>query len=228
MTDIEKIEYAKSFIDKLANGINPLDNSNVPEGDIVNNVRLSRCFFFVSDVLRQVIENGGVVSSKITAKVKKQSFILTQEQREKIVTNDNPMTISEITDYLNSLIDLEATKKISSTTITNWLIEKGFLINVTVNGKNRKKPTEYGNEIGISTIEKHGMYGLYTVIIYNASAQQFIYDNIDDILALKNMDKWYEKNNYYYIALGYSIVMFMPGKFNKSWIFGERGRIYWR
>ena len=189
MTDIEKIEYAKSFIDKLANGINPLDNSNVPEGDIVNNVRLSRCFFFVSDVLRQVIENGGVVSSKIAAKVKKQSFILTQEQREKIVTNDNPMTISEITDYLNSLVDLEATKKISSTTITNWLIEKGFLINVTVNGKNRKKPTEYGNEIGISTIEKHGMYGLYTVIIYSASAQQFIYDNIDDILALKNMDK---------------------------------------
>ena len=189
MTDIEKIEYAKSFIDKLANGINPLDNSNVPEGDIVNNVRLSRCFFFVSDVLRQVIENGGVVSSKTTAKVKKQSFILTQEQREKIVTNDNPMTISEITDYLNSLVDLEATKKISSTTITNWLIEKGFLINVTVNGKNRKKPTEYGNEIGISTIEKHGMYGLYIVIIYSASAQQFIYDNIDDILALKNMDK---------------------------------------
>lgn len=27
MTELEKIEYAKSFIDKLANGINPLDDT---------------------------------------------------------------------------------------------------------------------------------------------------------------------------------------------------------
>jgi hypothetical protein len=53
MTELEKIEYAKGFIDKLANGINPIDNSIVPEDDIVNNVRLSRCFFYVSDILRQ-------------------------------------------------------------------------------------------------------------------------------------------------------------------------------
>lgn len=44
MTELEKIEYAKSFIDKLANGINPLDDTPISETDIVNNVRLSRCF----------------------------------------------------------------------------------------------------------------------------------------------------------------------------------------
>ena len=58
MTELEKIAYAKSFIDKLANGINPVDDTPIPEGDIANNVRLSRCFFYVSDILRQVIENG--------------------------------------------------------------------------------------------------------------------------------------------------------------------------
>ena len=52
MTELEKIAYAKSFIDKLANGINPVDDSPVPETDIVNNVRLTRCFFYVSDILR--------------------------------------------------------------------------------------------------------------------------------------------------------------------------------
>lgn len=189
MTELEKIEYAKSFIDKLANGINPLDNSNVPDGDIVNNVRLSRCFFFVSDILRQVIENGGVVSAKQTPSKKKENFILTKEQREKITVSEKSLSISEITDYLNSIVDLEVTKKISSTTITNWLVEKGFLINVTINGKNRKKPSEFGNKIGISTVEKSGMYGIYTMIIYDSSAQQFIYDNIDEILAFKNANK---------------------------------------
>ena len=47
MTELEKIERAKMYMDKLANGINPIDDSVVPDEDIVNNVRLSRCFFFV-------------------------------------------------------------------------------------------------------------------------------------------------------------------------------------
>ena len=64
MTELEKIEYTKSFIDKLANGINPLDDNPIPENDIANNVRLSRCFFYVSDILRQVIENGGIAKEK--------------------------------------------------------------------------------------------------------------------------------------------------------------------
>ena len=63
MTELEKIERARMYIDKLANGINPIDDTVVPDGDIINNVRLSRCLFFVSDVLRQVIENGGMRSA---------------------------------------------------------------------------------------------------------------------------------------------------------------------
>ena len=60
MTELEKIAYAQTFIEKLANGINPLDDTPIPEGDIANNVRLSRCFFFVSDVLKKVCDNGGI------------------------------------------------------------------------------------------------------------------------------------------------------------------------
>lgn len=189
MTELEKIEYAKSFIDKLANGINPIDNTNIPDGDIVNNVRLSRCFFYVSDILRQVIENGGVSANNKSKNKKKQTFILTQEQREKITLSQKPLTVSDITDNLNSLIDLETTKKLTIGSISNWLLEKGFLINVVVNGKNKKRPTENGIKIGISSVEKSGMYGTYTMIVYDQQAQQFIYDNIDDIISYKNSDK---------------------------------------
>ena len=68
MTEIEKIKYAKIFIDKLANGINPLDDSPVPENDIVNNVRLSRCFFYVSGSLSEVIEKGGTSNYPVKQK----------------------------------------------------------------------------------------------------------------------------------------------------------------
>ena len=58
MTELEKIAYAKSFIDKLAQGINPLNDTPIPDNEVVNNPRLCRCFFYVSEVLAQVIING--------------------------------------------------------------------------------------------------------------------------------------------------------------------------
>lgn len=35
MTELEKVAYAKNFIDKLANGINPIDDSAVKSDDII-------------------------------------------------------------------------------------------------------------------------------------------------------------------------------------------------
>ena len=140
MTELEKIEYAKSFIDKLANGINPLDDSPIPDNDIANNVRLSRCFFYVSDILRQVIENGGVQPAKVT-KQRKKEFALSDGEREKVQISETPLTVSEISNYLNNLVDLETTKKISAATINNWLLNLQLLEVVSQpNGKMRKMP----------------------------------------------------------------------------------------
>ena len=114
MTELEKIEYAKSFIDKLANGINPIDGTQIPEGDIVNNVRLSRCFFYVSDILRQVIENGGVNAPQYVKRIKKLPFSLTEEQKTCLIASERSKSISEIADRLNELIDQEVMSKISA------------------------------------------------------------------------------------------------------------------
>ena len=48
MTELEKIEQAKMYMDKLANGINPIDDTMAPDDDLINNVRLSRCFLLMS------------------------------------------------------------------------------------------------------------------------------------------------------------------------------------
>ena len=184
MTELEKIEYAKSFIDKLANGINPLDDSPVPDNDIVNNVRLSRCFFYISDILRQVVVNGGISTPK-TAKQRKKEFSLTEEERAKIEISDKPLTISEITKYLNSIVDLETTKKLSTKAISEWLISIGLLKQIIVSDKGRKVPTQQGIEMGIFTQEKMGQYGPYMAVLYSQQAQRFIYDNLEAITSSK-------------------------------------------
>ena len=63
MTELEKSRRAKLYIDKLANGINPIDDSPVPEQDVVNQVRVSRCLFFVSQILGQVEQQGWMIKN---------------------------------------------------------------------------------------------------------------------------------------------------------------------
>lgn len=55
-TDIDqkKLKVATDWISKLANGMNPIDGSTLPDNDIVNNVHISRCLFFVSNLLEDI------------------------------------------------------------------------------------------------------------------------------------------------------------------------------
>lgn len=139
MTELETLERAKLYIDKLANGINPLDDTVVPENDTINNVRLSRCLFYVSDVLRQVIENGGVVKAKSK---KKEAFNITLEAIQKFQFSDTPIPASKIAEHINSLIDTEKMKKISYKHITDWLTSLDMLaIHTRLDGSQTKRPT---------------------------------------------------------------------------------------
>ncbi len=181
MTELEKIAYAKSFIDKLANGYNPLDGLPLAEYDVVNNVRLSRCLFYVSDILRQVIENGGIAQPK---KKSKSAFYITQDQLSGYEYLEWPIPISVITKKINALIDTEQMKQLNYKQLTGWLISIGALIEqATPDGKKQKRPTDVGKQLGISVETRNGMHGEYQVVLYNKNAQSFILDNIEAIIS---------------------------------------------
>ncbi len=186
MTELEKIAYTKEFIDKLANGINPLDDTPIPDGDIMNNVRLSRCMFYVSDILRRVMENGGVERKKI----ERIPFFITPEQLARYEFGTNSISASEIARKIYALADNTAMKKLGYRAITSWLTEAGMLYRVeNSQGKSRLLPTEEGLRLGIARERKMGQYGEYESVVYNRAAQQFILDNMDAIIALKNAEK---------------------------------------
>lgn len=168
------------YIDKLANGINPLDDTPVAENDVVNNVRISRCLFFVSDTLRRVLENGGISTYE---KIRKSEFNITAEELEKFEFSDKPIPVSEIAKRVNALTDTVISKKFSHRMVADWLIEIGMLVEVeNAGGKKSKRPTAEGNELGISVEERMGQNGPYQVVIYNKSALKFIVDNVFAIL----------------------------------------------
>ncbi len=181
MTQQELAQRAKGYMDALANGIDPITGRELLEDTVLNRPQMIRCFFYVSDILRQVAENGGHVGVKKAGK--KIPFALSMEQRASVPFSSAPLPISQFTDLLNKMVDLDTMKKLSTTTVTNWMVEKGFLrILKTPDGRHSKRPTPQGKQIGLSTEQRQGTAGPYIVVLYDESAQRFIVDNLDEIL----------------------------------------------
>ena len=176
MTELEKIAYAKMFIDKLANGINPLDDTKIKDEELINNIRISRCFFYVSDILRQVIDNGGVGK-----KSKKKPFEITKEELIKYEMVPS-ITISEFCRRVSELSKSD-TNKLSYKLISMWLLVNGYLKEeIDENGKKRKIPTELGIQTGIYTELRVGRMGEYLGVLYNQDAQSFLIDHLIEII----------------------------------------------
>lgn len=185
MTELEMINRAKTYIDKLANGVNPLTDEPVSENDIVNNVRISRCFFYISNLLRRFAEGGFPEAAK---KGKKQPFIITEEQRKRFEFSETPISVSEIARRFNAAVNTEGAVQMRYSGITFWLIESGLLsVDRREDGREVKLPTAAGMELGISQEVRSGANGSYTVVVYNENAQRYIVDNIDAILEAEKL-----------------------------------------
>lgn len=175
MTELETLHRAKMYMEKLANGIDPTTNAPIPEQDVVNNVRLSRCFFYVCGVLDRAIEQERKKASKDLP-----AFHMSVQEAAKIPPLDRSVGISQLTEHINRCIGENQMRKLSPTTVTAWLVEMGIL-EIPENGHG-KRPTTRGISLGISTELRTGANGEYTAVLYAPAAQQFILDNLPTVL----------------------------------------------
>ena len=180
MTEIETIARAQMYLEKLANGVNPLTDTEVNENDVVNNVRISRCLFYVSGILKQIVDNKGKFKVEMPDRAE---YTVTPEQLAKFAFSEQPVSISELTKRLNDLMNQMYVKELKRGVITDWLTDIGMLSDNIVNNKARKRPTAAGQNIGIITEEHTNQFGQwYEGVFYTLNAQHFIIDNIDTII----------------------------------------------
>jgi len=182
-TELEKLERARLYIEQLANGIDPISGQELPEDSALNQVRLSRCFFYVADVLGQV-----VVREKKAAKIPLLPFALPDELREQIPVEPSAM-IRRFTDSINALVDLAVMQNLKTTAFTGWLVEQGYLREDIYNGKKRKVPTDKGRAAGITDEPRQGQFGSYTATLYDENAQRLMIAHLDEIIAISNGTK---------------------------------------
>jgi len=185
MTEFEKLKRAQKYINMLANGTDPISEKELTNDSILNNVRLSRCFFFVDEILKKVIANGGEVgkrSSRSTPKI----FVITEEQKDRIALSENEIYLSELVNRINAEIDESTSKKMQLSWISGWFVKKGFMDeSFDEKGKRRRSVSEEGEKIGLRKELRQSMYGTYPVTLLDKDAQNFIIDNLEAILLEK-------------------------------------------
>lgn len=178
MTELETVQRAKMYMDKLAQGIDPISGMPLPGDSALNQVRLARCFFYVSGILDQVIQNGGHVGA-----VEKEDFVITAEQLARVQVTPYPIRITEFTELILQATGSVTMKKPSAVKIIKWLEQQGFLVKEAApDGKNRRVPTEAGRSLGLSTQVRQSKDGDYLAIYYDANAQRYLLANLPAIL----------------------------------------------
>lgn len=195
MADLEKVAEAKAFIDKMANGINPLDDSEITEKDFINDVRIVRRLFLVSQVLGKVLQDGGLTKPEKGAK---QPFKLNDVLLSDYPYSEKPLTMSEFLEYFNQNVDLTSMKKLQPKALTDWLVENEYLkIIEAASGNHYKSPTEKGNQAGIFTEMRFGSHGYYIALLFNKEAQKLLVENLPAIIEAHNGAKQTESGKAY-------------------------------
>lgn len=170
--DQNKLQVAIDWINKLANGMNPIDGRVLPDSDIVNNVHISRCLFFVSSVLEGL---GKKKSSQ--QKQYELEFQLTPEMATKVYIAEKT-GIAMFVKEINKVIP-DNMQPLAATKVNQWLVSIGYLEEQERgDGHKYKAPTELGTSIGISSAWKEGTHGQYLAISYDANAQRIILENL--------------------------------------------------
>lgn len=182
MIDKEKLVTAKVWIEKLANGINPLNDELVKDDDVINNVHISRCLFYVAELLGEMKEGAMV------AKTVRKPFSLSLTEAVNIPIS-SPNGIANFVRLVNGYIPADM-KPLSTSKVINWLRKQGLLQEyLKEDGHKTNIPTEKGNSLGITTVVQKNSDGIeYQRVVYSIDAQRFVLNHIEALITSQNID----------------------------------------
>ncbi len=179
--DLSKLDVAITYVERMAEGNNPVKNLPAEEDSVLNNPNVIRCMYFIRDVLVQVKENGGVIqgSSGRTAKRPFPFEVLSRFEYEE------DRSISHFLAQIKALADTPNVKGIGTKPVTDWLKSMGYLVEEydSSASEKRTRTTEKGEEFGLYMDRRVSMMGKeYQVIMYSRKAQEFIVQNMEAII----------------------------------------------
>lgn len=185
--DMKKLETAILYMQRIADGNNPVNNMPAEDDAVLNNPNVIRCMFFVKDILEEVKRNDGYIGRR-ARKSSKQEFPM---EALAAFSYREDKAISKLVEQINEVVDENVHKKLSYKPILQWLKYNGFLSEEYSQKFNKKVtlPTEKGAQLGIRAERRSSLSGMdYMRIIYGKQAQEYIVKNMELILSGEVLD----------------------------------------
>lgn len=176
--EFEKMEKAKNVLLKISKGVDPLSGEAIAENNFLNDPRIIRCFYFVTEVLDNVIQG---VYRKTGSRLP--DFIITPEQKQRVTFPEGKIGVNEFSRQINQYIDTNASKKLTGMEFNKKLKKMGILTDKIIeNGKTRTVINPNSAKYGLE-MENRKYNGMeYEMVVINDQGKKYLLDNIETIM----------------------------------------------
>jgi hypothetical protein len=177
--DVEKMKKAKDVLSKMAKGVNPVTGEMIDKESFLNDPKLVRCFYFITEVLDNVMNE--INYNKNRGKFER--FIITPEQKSRVVLPEGKIGVNEFAKCINSHIDINHSKKLTGAELNKGLKKLGVLSEVNAgDGKTRTVVNSNSVKYGFET-EKRSYNGVeYDKVVINENGKKYLLENIEKIM----------------------------------------------
>ena len=177
--DVEKIFKAKKIIQKIAEGVNPINGEEIEKNSFLHDPRMIRCFAFIAGVLDDEMER-----KLYGNRQKPDSFSITPEEKKLIELPDRSIGVNEFARCVNSVINTSRSKKLSGAVINKQLKKMGILSEeITQEGKKRTIVNDKSSNYGIETEKRSFNGNEYDMILFNEKGKKFLLENLESIMS---------------------------------------------
>ena len=175
--DIVKLLEAKEIIEKLANGMNPIDHFPVESQHFLNDSRVIRPLFYLVQYINDEL------ASKRKLVPKPEKFVITDEQLATIRLPEGNIGINDFANAVNEVIDLTLSKKLSGAIVFKKLKELGILSeSVNKEGRRRTITNENSATYGIESVTRFFNGRPYTQVVFNEIGKEFLLQNLQKLV----------------------------------------------
>jgi hypothetical protein len=179
-SDFEKMDKAKSVMVKMAEGINPITGEQIRDESFLNDPRIIRCFYFIAEVLDNVMSGVYSKSNRLA------QFVITPEQKSMVVLPDGLIGVTEFSKQVNMCIDQTRSKKLTAVEINKRLREMGILgeeVNPAT-GKTRTVTNSKSKDYGFETVTKSFNGNEYDMVVMNDTGKRYLLEHLEEIMSI--------------------------------------------
>ncbi len=182
------LKKSKDYIDKLVEGVNPVNGKPISTREVIYDYKVSRQLEFLSDYLKDEINRleDKTRTKNIDADDELMEFELTDKELANLKLSSKPVSLADVCNMLNHLRPSSNMRKLKAISAVEVLCNLGMINRV----RRKITPTEEGMKLGIQFKEFQSNGATLTKVLYSKEAQQFIVDHLDEIMEINKSKRF--------------------------------------